>query len=218
MNRRFNTHFFWGQHSPLSSLSKAGLIIMASSRFSFALICSLALVWVYGLTTLVFLCARPIMPSAGKKVILLFLSAFLCAIFMLLLGFLNPLLILGTTFFILLIPVCCLGSTSFEAAGSTVLLESVSRAVIEALTLGGVIVALALIREPLGMGILSFPGGVQGIIELFVNQDADSIIPVRIFSISAGGLLLLGYSVALYRYFREQNGSAPHDEDMQEGN
>ena len=218
MNRRLNSHFFWGHHSPLSSLSKAGIIILASSRFSFALLCSLALVWVYGLATLVFFGARRIMPSVGRKVILLFLSAFLCAIFMLLIGFLNPLLILGTTFFILLIPTCCLGSPFFEAAESNALLESVTRAVVEALTLGGVIIALALIREPLGMGILSFPGGIQGITELFVNQDADSIIPVRIFSISGGGLLLLGYSVALYRYFREQNGSVPRDEDMPEAN
>jgi len=205
MKRRLTSHFFWGSQSPLAALGCVGLIIMASSRFSFALICSSALIWMFGLTTLIYTCAQRFMPSRGKWVILLFLSTFLCGFFALLVSFLNPLLAMGTIFFIVLIPPWSLSSGFFEALESTEPMEAVIRALIEAITMAGVILALSLIREPLGMGTISFPGGPEGIVELFGGRDADAFVPARILSVSAGGLLLLGYITALYRYFREQN-------------
>ena len=217
MNRRFESHLFWGSHSPLSTLTGAGLIIMASSRFAFALVCAGALIWVYGLSALIFSGARSIMPIRGRMVILLFLSAFLCGIFMILVGLLNPLLILGTSFFLLLVPPCCLGSGLFEASDSVSPGEVFSRALFEAIVLAGLILAFALIREPLGMGTLSFPGGVQGIVEIFDTAEENSVVPIRFLSVSAGGLLLLGYGTALFRYLRERNGNTPQN-DIREGN
>jgi len=206
MNRRYDAHLFWGSYSPLSSLAGAGLIILASARFSFALICTGALVWVYGLTALIYSGAGSIMPKRGKMVALLFLSSFITGIFMLLAGLLNPLLIMGTGFFIILIPPCCLGSAFYENSDSMELIEVFSRSLLEAMVLSGIILALALIREPLGMGTLSFPGGSQGIVELFGGSGEDSFVFVRLFSVSAGALVILGYGTALFRYFREQNG------------
>ena len=211
MNRRFESHLFWGIHSPLSALTGAGLMIMASSRLSFALVCSGALIWVFGLSALIFSTARLFMPARGKMVILLFLSAFLCGIYMLLMGLLNPLLILGTGFFLVLVPPCCLGSGFFEACESVSPDEVIARAVLEAIVLAGLIIALALIREPLGMGTLSIPGGIQGIAEVFDSGEG-SFIPLRFLSASAGGLLLLGYGIALFRYFRERNGNVPQND------
>ena len=211
MNRRFDSHLFWGSHSPLSALSGVALIILASTRFAFALICAGALIWVYGLSALIFSGVRSIMPGRGRMIILLFLSTFLCGIFMFLVGLLNPLLILGMGFFLILVPPCCLGTGLFEASGTEYTAEVFSRAMLEAIVLANVILALALIREPLGLGTLSFPGGVQGIIEVFNNQ-GDGFVPARLLSASAGGLLLLGYVVALFRYFRERNGSVPEED------
>ena len=207
MNRRFVSHVFWGSHSPLSALSGMGLIILASNRFAFALVCAGALVWVNGLTTLIYSAARPIMPSRGRMVILLFLSAFLCGLYALFTSLLNPLLILGTVFFLVLVPSWCLSSGFYEAFESEDMIESVSRALLEAITLAGIIIAFSLIREPLGMGTLSLPGSAQGITELFSFQDVNvnAIFPARIISVSSGGLLLMGYVTAVYRYFREQN-------------
>ena len=204
-NDRFDFHPFWDSHSPLSTLTGAALIIMASSRFAFALICAAALIWVYGFTALIFSGARSIMPLRGKMVILLFLSAFLCGIFMFLLGLINPLLIMGTSFFLVLIPPCCLGSGLFEASEDIFPIEFCSRALLEAGVLAGIILAFALIREPLGMGTLSFPGGIQGIWEVFDSWEGDAFIPIRFLSASAGGLLLLGYGIALFRHFRDLN-------------
>ena len=208
MIRRFASHLFWGSHSPLSALSCTGLIIMASNRFAFALVCAGALIWVYGFTTLVYTAARPIMPTRGRMVILLFLSTFFCGLFTLFTSILNPLLILGTLFFLVLVPPLCLSSGFFEASESEDIIESVSRALLEAIILSSVIIAFSLIREPLGMGTLSLPGSAQGITELFSSQDtnANSFFPARIISVSSGGLLLFGYMTALYRYFKEQIG------------
>ena len=211
MKSRFESHLFWGSHSPLSLLTGAALIVLASSRLAYALICAGALIWVYALTALIFSVARKILPTRGKMIVLLFLSTFGCGIFMLLASILNPLLILGTGFFLVLIPPCLLGSGLFEASERVDLEELLSRTFLEALVLGLVVIAFALIREPLGMKTLSFPGGAQGITELFGSPDDDTFVPARILSASAGGLLLLGYGTALFRFFRERGGEAPND-------
>ena len=211
MNQRFDSHLLWGSHSPLSALTGAGLVILASTRFAYALICTGALFWIYGLTALIFSSARGIMPKQGRMAVLLFLSAFLCGLFMLLTGLLNPLLVLSTGFFLVLIPPCFLGSGFFEASETEYPVEVFSRAIFEALVISALILALALVREPLGMGVISFPGGVQGIIELFGSNDDEAFVPVRLLSAAGGGLLLLGYVTALFRYFRQRSGSVPGD-------
>jgi hypothetical protein len=206
MKSRLDSHLFWGPHSPLSALTGTGLVIIASGRVSFAIICGATLLWVYGLSALVFLSAGAIMPARGRMVILLFLSSFLCGIFMLLIGLINPLLMLGMDFFLVLIPPCCLGSGLFDGTEPAHQEEFVTRALLEAAVLSGIILGLALIREPLGLGTISFPGSAQGVIEVIGSGEGNGFIPVRILSASAGGLLLFGYGISLYRYYRERNG------------
>ena len=213
MKNRFDSHFFWGSYSPFSLLTGAALVILASGRLAFAIICAAGLVWVYGITALIFIGARKILPVSGKMLILLFLSSFCCGIFMILLSLLNPLLILGTVFFLILIPPCLVGSGLFDASLQVDLDDAFSRAILEALALALVIVAFALIREPLGMGTLSFPGGAEGIIEIIGNTDNETFVPARILSASAGGLLLFGYGISLFRYFRGRS----HGGDYEEG-
>jgi len=215
MNRRLDSHVFWGLKSPLSALTGAGLIIMASSRFAFAIVCAGTLVWVYGLTALTFFAAQPVMPSRGRKVILLFLASFFCGLFILLISLLNPLLVLSTTFFLILIPPFCLGTGFFETFDTADIFDTVIRAILEAVALAGIILAFALIREPLGMGTFSVPSATYGILELFSREDANTVIPVQIFSVSSGGLLLLGYGTTLYRYFRENYAETSKNDDSQ---
>jgi len=211
MKNRFSSHIFWGFHSPLSTLSGAALIIMASSRLSFALICASALIWVFGLTVLSYSCAHSILPTRGRMVILLFLSSFFCGIFAILLSLLNPLLVLGTFFFLVLVPPWCMSTGFFEAVESLDPFEAISRALLEALVFSGIIIAISFIREPFGMGTLSFPGSVQGIMEIYEGQSARTFLPGRILSISAGGLLLFGYIIALYRYFKNRSGNVSEE-------
>jgi hypothetical protein len=174
---------------------------MASSRLAFAFVCAGALLWVYGFTALVYFSSKKIMPQRGKPVILLFLSSLVCGIYVLCLFFINPLLIIGTSFFLFLVPPCCMGSGVFKRLESLDPAEAFSRSLLESLVLGGLIIALSLIREPLGMGSISFPGGAQGIVEIS-GSGSGGFFPVRIFAVSGGGLLIFGYGIALFRYFR----------------
>jgi hypothetical protein len=199
VNQQNRSHIIWGSQVPLSSLVGVGLIIIASSRLAFALICAGALIWVYGFTSLVCFSSKKIMPRKGKAVILLFLSSLICGIYVLCLFLINPLLVMGTYFFLFLVPPCCMSSGLFKKIESLDLTGVFFRFLTESLVPGGLIIALSLIREPLGMGSVSFPGGAQGIVEI---SGQEGFFPVRVFSVSGGGLVILGYGIALFRYFR----------------
>ena len=205
------SHPFWGADSPLSALSAVALIVMASGRLSFALICSAALLWVYGFTSLTFFGARSILPAKGAIVVLLFLASFFSGLFAILLSVVNPLLFLGTGFLLVLIPPCCLGSGLFQNSKMSSVDDAFPRAMIDAVTLSGIIIAFSLIREPLGMGTLSIPGGIHGVMEITGSGEQGLFFPVRFLSVSAGALVLLGYGTAIFRYFRERGGNTPID-------
>jgi Na+-transporting NADH:ubiquinone oxidoreductase subunit NqrD len=120
-------------------------------------------------------------------------------------------LLLGTAFFLVLVPPWCISTGFFEAAESSDPFEVISRSLLEAIVFSGIVIGFSLIREPLGMGTLSIPGSVQGIMELYEVRDTETFVPGRILSISAGGLLLLGYAIALYRYIRDQSGGVSEE-------
>jgi hypothetical protein len=58
------------------------------------------------------------------------------------------------------------------------------------------VLALALIREPLGHGSLSLPGVSP--VRFFREE------PLRILEAASGALILLGYGTAIYRHFRNR--------------
>ncbi|MCL2833654.1 MAG: hypothetical protein FWD78_10830 [Treponema sp.] len=203
MNARLQSHFFWGPYGPLSALTGAGFIIMASARLSYAIICAGAFFWTYALTTLVYFSSLKILPARGKPVILLFLSSLVCGLYILLAGFVNPLLVNATWFMMILAPVCCAGSGIFEIESEEIT-EIFSRVCLESVSLCLVIIALSLIREPIGLGTLSLPGGVWGIFEIFGSGPQTAFFPIRIISVSAGGFILLGFAAALFRLFRNR--------------
>jgi hypothetical protein len=197
-NLRLQNHPFWGPRSPLSTFIGTGLLIMASSRVAFALVTLGALVWVYGLTALVFRLSSPVLPKTGKYMILVFLSAFWGAVYYLALFFISPFLAMETSLFILLAPGYCIASRVPSRVDSLLPRDALTRAVSEALILGSLVLAMALIREPLGFGSFSLPGGLRGIIEIF-GKEKNASFSIQVISGSAGAFLLLGYCLALFR-------------------
>ena len=204
MNRRLRSHVFWGSYAPLSTLTGAVLLVLASTRLAFAIFCAGAILWVFGLSALAYFLARDFMPGRGKLVILIFLSSLISSVYILLNSLLNPLLVQTCWFFLVLVPPCCVGTGLYEQLEKLEPEESLPRVFLEAACLGLLIVAFSLIREPLGMGSLSLPGGSGGIFEIFSIDDGESFFPVRILSASSGALLILGYIVAAFRYFRSR--------------
>jgi hypothetical protein len=187
-------------NAPLSALSGAGLMIIATSRLAFALGAAGALVWVYTLTALILTVAKPILPKRGLPVLRLFLMSFLGSMYMLIFHCLNPYLGMETGFLLLLCSLSCAGSGICRRIEGLALQKSILKAFLEALVLGGLLIALSLIREPLGFGSLTLPGGPQGLVALFALGSPGALyFPVRIVAGASGGLLLLGYVLILFR-------------------
>jgi hypothetical protein len=203
--------FFWGPASPLRSLSALVLLILAGGRTAFALVIALALLWVYGFSVPLYFAAvrfvpPPFFPARRRILIPVVLSAFFSSLFLLLLWLLNPVLALELSFLICLTPICCAGSGIFTRGNLGSPLEVFIRALLEAAILGFLILALALIREPLGHASLSFPGGSRGIVEFLGGTEGEGFFPARIAASSAGGLLLMGYGLAIFRSLRARYG------------
>jgi hypothetical protein len=203
MKEAYNNHLFWGFHAPLVSLTNTVFLIIASVRTANALIAVGALLWVYGMTIIGIRLGKPIFPQKGQKILYVFLSALFGSFYLMILNFLNPLFALECTLFIVLSPAACIGSEIIGRTESMEPEDALARALLEALVLGALALALALIREPLGFGSLSIPGGTFGIIELF-NYDTGGSVSLRIISSSAGALVLLGYGVAFFQFYRKK--------------
>ncbi|MDR3275698.1 MAG: hypothetical protein LBT11_00580 [Treponema sp.] len=200
---QLDNHLFWGGPFPLASLSGGALMVIASGRTAFALITAAALLWVYGLTMVVCCFAKPLFPEKGKDWTLVFLSGLLSSLYILIIRLLNPLLAMEVSLYVLLTPVSLAASRLIPRLDGWNIRDALFRGCSEALVLGALIFGLALIREPLGYGSLSLPGGSRGIIEIFNSEDS-SLFPVRVISGASGALLLLGYAVAIYRRMRNQ--------------
>jgi hypothetical protein len=207
MKEAYQNHLFWGVHAPLSSLMNTFFLVIASGRTAFALIALGGLLWVYGMTVIGLCLGKRILPQKGKKILYVFLAALFGSFYLMILNFLNPFLALECTLLVVLAPVSLIGSGIIDRVESMEPEDALARVLLEALILGGVIFAVALIREPLGFGSLSIPGGTLGIVELF-NYDTEGIIPLRILSSSTGAFLLLGYGIALFRFYRKRAGEA----------
>ncbi|MDR0524668.1 MAG: hypothetical protein LBG90_02205 [Spirochaetaceae bacterium] len=204
MNHPLKTFVFRDLYAPFSSLSGLGLAIIASGRLAFGLTTAAALLWVYAGTITVRYFARPVYPVIGGRVPLIFIAGFWGSGFLLFLWFYSPLLAFQASFSLMLIPCYCVGSPLFAVpmpegkASAPVFKKILQKASLEAGGLGLIILALSLIREPIGYMSLSLPGGTQGIVELFPPLEDPSFLPLRIISESAGGFLLLGYAGALF--------------------
>lgn len=207
-------HHFWGENSPLGGLTGIGLLIMASARLSWAITVSVGLFWIYGLTALTFAflaspACKKIFPQTGRIYVFVCLASFFGSIYILIFWLLSPFAVVEVLLPLLLVPLFC---TISEIPQRIILLsdktnidivDCVTDAISQAAVLAGLLIAFSLIREPLAYSSLSFPGTNQGMI-VIVHFWESAIFPAGIFTASAGALLLLGYFICLYQYFREK--------------
>jgi hypothetical protein len=205
------SHLFWGLHSPLSAFTGVGLIIIASGRIASALICLGALLWTNALTLFAAGIGRKALPEKGRSVVLVFVSSFACFLFYFFVSLVSPFQAMENTLCILLCPAFLLASDLYSRIKEYDTPEMVFQAVSEAFVLGALVLALALIREPLGSGSVSLPG--FGLIR-FIGGEAPAsqgpslpeprvpLEPLALLKLSSGALVILGYCVALYRFQR----------------
>jgi len=192
--------------SPVAALPGCGLLIIASGRLSHAVTVIGALAWVYGLTTLVIYAAARFFPRHGRTALISFLASFMACFYLFLLWLFSPLCALESFFAVSLVPVFYMAtgvSKRFDAFSAA---DSFFLSSFEAFSLGVLLLAFALIREPLGFVSLSLPGSAQGSVMLF-SFSAESLLPVQLIASSGGALLLLGYFWGIYKLMnKEQEG------------
>lgn len=208
MNSHMQSHLFWGVHSPLSAFTGVALIIIASGRIASALVCVVALLWTNALTLFAAGIGRKALPEKGRSAVLVFVSSFACFLFYFFVSLVSPFQAMENGLCILLCPAFLLSSGLYSRVKEYDTPEMVFQAVSEASVLGALILAMALIREPLGSGSVSLPG--FGLIRLIggeapSSQDPPlpepriSLEPLALLKLSSGALIILGYCVALYR-------------------
>jgi len=197
--------------SPAAVFPGCGLLIIASGRLSHAITAVGALVWVYGLTTLAIYAAAKFFPRHGRTILISFLASFIAGCYLFILWLLSPLCALESFFAVSLVPVFYMSSGSskrFNALNGAFYSaeDSFFSSFFEALSLGVLLLAFAVIREPLSYVSLSLPGGPQGSVMLF-SFNVESFLPVQLIGSSGGTLILLGYFWALYkRMNKKQDG------------
>jgi hypothetical protein len=211
------SHLFWGIHSPLSAFTGVGLIIFASGRIASALVCLAALLWTNAFTLFAAGIGRGALPEKGRDAVLVFVASFACFLFYFFVFVISPFQAMENAFGMLLCPALLLSSGLYSRVQEYDTPEMVFQAVSEALVLGALILALALVREPLGYGSVSLPGfGLIRFIGGELSAEPASLPtegrlpleggfplePIALLKFSSGALVILGYGIALYRHRR----------------
>jgi hypothetical protein len=199
--------------SPIALLSAVSLIIISSSRLSYAIISSLSVIWMYCISVIVINCSRKIFPLIYNNLLSVCLFSVLGSVYYLVLYLLNPFLALETELLITLTSILCFSSGINERVSGMSLKNSIYRAIYESVVIGIFLLALSLVRETLGFGALSIPGGDYAIYELF-NFDMYYPLPVRIIASSAGALLFLGYIFIVFKFIDAEKDEKPPKEQM----
>jgi hypothetical protein len=197
-------------HRPLTTLSAAALLVVASSRLAFALIAMIDLTVVYLLTALISETLKRVrlfkhssheiwlLPKKNQKIVCLFLANFIGCAFFFALYCAFPLLAIETIFITLFVPIFVYIEEAGEKYADVPLLHIVKNCFKDSAFLGILAIFIALIREPIGYATLSLPGGNGGIIELF-NKDNSFPFTVEIISLSSGAFLIIGFIMTMFR-------------------
>jgi hypothetical protein len=202
--------YFWDSLSPFGGLTGLGILIMASSRLSYAITITGCLIWVYGLTSFTYsilLKTVPdkIFPKNGRTVLYTFFASFWSSIYIFLFWFLCPFAALEVFLLMMLVPLFCAGSGIFEQLSSSSknsgedIFDFITEAVSHTFVLSGLLIAFSIIREPLAYCSLSFPGSYRGIIKI-IHFNENSFLPVRLLISSSGALILFAYFTGFYQY------------------
>jgi Na+-transporting NADH:ubiquinone oxidoreductase subunit NqrD len=224
------TFLFKVFHRPLAVLSATALLVVASSRFAFALIAAVNLAAVHALTLLIagFLkkLAFPLQsggsialfPQKNRNIIYVFLANFVGCVLFFVYYCVMPFLAMETLFITLFVPIFVCSENIPEKYAALPLPLAIKQSFFESLSFGALSMAVALIREPLGYATLSLPGGPSGITELF-NKDGRFPFTIEIAALSSGAFVLIGFIMVLFRILdrRKTERRKPGEEQRKPG-
>ncbi|MCX7655831.1 MAG: hypothetical protein N2Z76_04840 [Treponemataceae bacterium] len=201
-NRHLDMHPFWGYTSPLYTLWAVGFLVFSSSSLAYSIIAFIDILGVFLISSVAILCFRyvgKIEERTSGHIFIVMVPAFVQYVFLLALSFISPVLYVETFFFLLIVPFLFLAS-GVPGGDFSAPQRVVGQSIIKALIVGMVGLVLSCIREPFGHGSLTIPtryGAVN-----FLSSEQAASIAIQLLASTAGFLILFGYVVALYRFFR----------------
>lgn len=198
---------FWMNSGPLPSLSCAVLLIAASNRLSYALIAGSALVFVYTAVSAILKLAERAIPPTYAILIRVVTASAAASVFAAIAGALWPLAVRDLAFYIGAVPLCLLSSGLLDRAARLTPLRTVRASAEESIGIACMLVALALVREPFGFGALSLPA--KDGLKLYFSSEKAVEVSLRSLSAVAGGFILLGYFLALFRRIKSRLYGSP---------
>ena len=207
MSERLDIPLILNKNGLLPSLSGAVILVGATGRLSHALIVGAAVFVVYVAAPLALKLAEPLVPDTYRTWVRVLVASTVAAIFSRIAGLVWPLLVRELALYLGMVPLCLISSGLIERSDKLRRLGALKLSVFEAAVLSGLALAFALIREPLGFGALSIPSA-DGITLLFYQVKAEAL-SLRSLSTTAGGFMILGYLLALYRKIRFRFIGAP---------
>ncbi len=193
------------------SLAGLALMIAASGRLSFSTAVSLIFAGIYAVTLLVMLFGKPIIPEKYETAIMIMTLTFISSLFYLILSMINPVSALKLYFIIFLIPVTFLSSRIEKRVNRLSPVEGIVLGLKEALGFGLIIIAISLIREPLGYGTLSVPFTGRTV-NLFSDAISEKFV-LQVFAAPLGGFILTASLIALLRLVFRRPGAKTEAED-----
>jgi len=206
MIKSVKEHIFNFFSSPYAFISALPLIIISSSRLAYGIIAFFALLWVCLVSTMIKNLTKNFFPGLFNNILLISLCSAAGGIFLLIFSFVNPLLAKETILISLLTPVYCFTSESAARAESAEWNQALLESAVDALLPGIFIIILSALREILGFGTLSLPGGAGAIQEIFKLDVLP--YPLKIISTSGGAFMLLGYIFIIFRLVKSYSKKA----------
>lgn len=211
MKERTGIPFFSDVSGPLPTLSGAILLIGATSRFSYALILCAAVLTVYLAVPAIVQFASSAIPAAHATFIRAVIASTVAGLFALGAGAFWPLLVRELGLYLMAVPLSLMASGLLDRTEAAGKLRALQLSAYEAVNLCVLAVAFSLVREPLGFGVLSVPApdGIAAV----VGNEKNASAALVVFSSAAGGFILFGYVLALFRRIRFLLIAKPCGED-----
>lgn len=193
------------------SLTGLALIIAASPRLSCSIIVFFLLMAISVMTLAVMHLGKSIIPEKYKTALIIMIVNFFTSLFYLIIDMINPISALEVYFTVFLIPITFLSSYFEKKAGNLSVSEEIIRGAKQASILGGIIIAVSLIREPLGYGTLSLPFSNKPM--HLLPESIEEQVVMQVFSAPFGGFIIAACIIALVHVISHEQDSAVQTEN-----
>jgi hypothetical protein len=195
------------------SLTGFALIVSASSRLSYSAAVLVLLAGIYGITLTVIRFGKIIIPEKYRTSIIILILTFISSLFYLVMNMINPVSALELYVMVFLVPITFLSSQIVKRSDALSHGEAIVLGIKEALILGGTIIVVALIREPLAYGTLSLPFGGKPL-NILPNSLRERLV-LQTFAGPLGGFILTACLITIVRLILHQKDDFNQENEEQ---